>query len=111
MAQLIAVVFPEGEADAAVHDVARRNGLTALDPNFAEQLCGALRANGTLAFFVAEDGAAPREALQHGGAIVLQTQLGEQAALEMAAGATHNPQVRGQKRRESGGESTEESGQ
>lgn len=118
MAELIAVIHPNGhsshEAQATLRRLADQHGLQMLDESFAQRMCGALSSGGSLALFVAQDAEAARGSFQHAGAIVVRAALPEPLGLrEAALGGpdSDNPQMAGQRRRESGGESTEESGQ
>lgn len=118
MAELIAVIHPNGhssqEARATLRRLAERHGLQMLDESFAQRVCGALSSAGSLALFVAEDSDAAHGDFQHHGAIVVRAALPAGPGLREAAlgGANSaNPTLAGQRRRESGGETTEESGQ
>ncbi|MEN9937811.1 MAG: hypothetical protein RLZZ387_4390 [Chloroflexota bacterium] len=117
MAELIAFVRPGGQGGKHEQESLRRmceqHQLTELDESFAQQLCGALGASGSLALFMAHDSTARAE-LQRLGGTVLTVHLPEGIGMHEAAlggSGSSNPQMEGQRRRESGGESTKDSGQ
>lgn len=111
MAELIAVVYPEGQdGQSALQRAVAEHGLTMLEAGFAHQIGSTLGAGGTLALFVADDAASARGVLERHGGTVFVTSLEGVATGALALGG-NNPQMRGEERRESGGESTEESGQ
>ncbi|HWQ14015.1 MAG TPA: hypothetical protein VNL77_14540 [Roseiflexaceae bacterium] len=115
MADLIAVIEPGGQEAGRALEALRRlrseGGVMLLEDDFARRLCGALGAGGALTLLVAEDAERITAALQRHGASVIHTALPHMESMWERAMGSGNPQIRGQRRRESGGESSQESGQ
>jgi hypothetical protein len=116
MAELIAVVHTNGEQSprllSTIERLQRERQIALVEGGFAQRLCGALSSEGSLVLFVARDAEQARREMEACGGIVMRASLPEVQPLEaQAVGGSENPQMRGQRRRESGGESTEESGQ
>jgi hypothetical protein len=116
MAELIAVVHTNGEQSprllSTIERLEREGQIVLVDRSFVQRLCGALSSEGSLVLFVARDAEQARREMKACGGIVMHASLPDLQPLEaQAVGGSSNPQMRGQRRRESGGESTEESGQ
>ena len=118
MAELIAVINENGRSSdrllTELERLRREEQIEVIEESFAQRLCGALSSDSSLVLFVAQDGERAVRAMQRLGSVVLRASLPEGTGLlaaQLGAGGTSNPQLRGQERRESGDESTKESGQ
>lgn len=113
MAELIAVVHPSHqgveEAHRALMELHDTGAIALLDEGFGRSVCQAMGYQGELFFALANSVNQVQVAMRSHGCQILHTPSAADGALAFEEG--DNPQTQGQARRESGGESTEESGQ